>query len=83
MFRHTYPQLAAIITGWRWLLWPTLAGLNLKLAHLNAAKLGMGSTPHCEKRAPRKQSSIPLALTPHGALEKLHFMPFRCLVSWR
>ena len=42
MFRHTYPQLAAIITGWRWLLWPTLAGFEL--AHLSAAKLGMGST---------------------------------------
>ena len=39
--------------------------------------------PHCEKRAPRSQSSVPLALTPDGALEKLHFMPFRCLVSWR
>ena len=38
---------------------------------------------HCEKRAPRNQSSFPLALTPHGALEKLHFMPFRCLMFWR
>ena len=33
---------AGFRTEWRWLLWPTLAGLEL--AHLNAAKLGMGST---------------------------------------
>ena len=30
---------AAFRTEWRWLLWPTLAGLEL--AHLNAAKLGI------------------------------------------
>ena len=42
MFRHTYPPLAAIKTQWRCLLWPTLAGFEL--AHLSAAKLGMGST---------------------------------------
>ena len=41
------------------------------------------TTAHCEKSPPRKQSSVPLALTPDGALEKLHFMPFRCLMSWR
>ena len=33
---------AAFRTEWSWLLWPTLAGLEL--AHLNAAMLGMGST---------------------------------------